>query len=519
MRLSRPTLPAALLFSILFTSAIVVTGYGIFHLERSNRQLEQLFVHQDHVSQTILQMRDIGLERVFIMMFITTNNDPFVREEYLTRYRYLASNFIQLREQFEALTLVESQQHAFNQLLSTVRRASFNQDRVVRLLEEEATPEALRTGVYDVIRDQYRLTQAFNNLFETTRHHINTTQQRLTESNRNSIYITLLVAFGLFPVTLLLAISILLQTAKTQQQLLAEQHETMVAKEELEELTADLERLVTKRTFELQQSNADLQQTINHLQTAQQQLVQSEKMASLGNLVAGIAHEINTPIGVGLTATTSLNEEVAQIRHQFDHNSLKKGDFSQFISHAEQACHILQSNLQRAAELIRSFKQVAVDQGSDQWRQLGLRHYIDEITLSLRPKLKRRLITVENQIAADLSLYTHPGAIYQMISNLILNSLIHAFNEDETGTITIDAYRSDAHLTIEYLDNGHGMDETVQQHLFDPFFTTRRHSGGSGLGLHIVYNLVTSTLQGSITVSSQVGSYSRFQIQLPEKRE
>lgn len=276
----------------------------------------------------------------------------------------------------------------------------------------------------------------------------------------------------------------------------------------LRELNETLEQRVLARTQELSQSLASLRET-------QAQLVQSEKMASLGGLVAGISHEINTPLGIGVTSATTLQEEFRSLRRAFEDNTLKRSMLERFISHGLNGCDILVNNLLRAAELIRSFKQVAVDQSSDDWRVINLHEYIDEIIVSLKPRLKSSRVQVLNESNGQLVLRTHPGAIYQILSNLVLNALIHAYAPDQPGTIRIRAEQVGQDIELDVADDGKGIPADIQDRIFDPFFTTRRGTGGSGLGLHIVFNLVSGTLAGGIHLDKNAGQGATFRIRFP----
>jgi len=288
---------------------------------------------------------------------------------------------------------------------------------------------------------------------------------------------------------------------------------------ELTEHREHLAELVAERTAELHQSNKDLKNNILMLEKTQTQLVQSEKMASLGSLVAGFSHEINTPLGIGVTSATNIQEEVSNLKHKFDSGEMKRSNLESFIEHVKQGSEILLQNLQRASELIRGFKQVAVDQSSDEWRLVDLNEYIDEVILSLKPKWKHSGVKVINECEPELKIYSHPGAIYQIVSNLVINSLIYAFNKDQAGEVCIKVKRENNFVRMDLSDNGKGISDEHIKKIFDPFFTTRRGSGGSGLGLHIVYNLVTGTLLGSITCSSSSTDGTVFHIQFPYKTE
>lgn len=276
----------------------------------------------------------------------------------------------------------------------------------------------------------------------------------------------------------------------------------------LRELNETLEQRVLDRTRELSQSLASLRET-------QAQLVQSEKMASLGGLVAGISHEINTPLGIGVTSATTLQEEFRLLKSAFQENTLKRSMLERFIDHGLNGCDILVTNLLRAAELIRSFKQVAVDQSSDDWRVINLHEYIDEIIVSLKPRLKSSRVQVLNESNGQLMLRTHPGAIYQILSNLVLNALIHAYAPDQPGTIRIRAEQVGQDVELDVADDGKGIPAEIQDRIFDPFFTTRRGSGGSGLGLHIVFNLVSGTLAGGIQLIKNTSQGATFRIRFP----
>ena len=258
-----------------------------------------------------------------------------------------------------------------------------------------------------------------------------------------------------------------------------------------------------------------LQSTLEQLQNTQGELVQAEKMASLGGLVAGVAHEINTPIGVGLTAATHLKEQADELSQKFTSGQLKKSDFEAFIDTASQSTGMIYTNLNRASDLIKSFKQVAVDQSSEETRQINLLGYVDEVLESLKPNLKRTKHEITVTGDRDIVVNTHPGALSQIITNLVMNSVIHAYDENDEGEIQIHAEQDGQSISLTYTDDGKGMEEDVRNKIFDPFFTTKRGSGGSGLGMHILYNQVTQTLGGSIDLHSVPGRGTAFEISIP----
>jgi predicted ATPase/signal transduction histidine kinase len=270
----------------------------------------------------------------------------------------------------------------------------------------------------------------------------------------------------------------------------------------------NLEQLVGDRTQELSQA-------LTNLKSAQTELVKSEKMAALGGLVAGIAHEINTPIGVGVTAASLIADKIQDMANAFQNGTLKRSDLDKFMDTLQQSSTIILANLNRAAELIQSFKQVAVDQSSEERRAFELKAYLEEVLLNLKPKLKRTKIKVQIDCAANIILDSFPGLISQIATNLVMNSLVHAYDPDDNGSILFAISQQQQRLIFEYSDDGKGIAPDNIGKIFDPFYTTKRGQGGSGLGLHIVYNLVTQKLQGSITCESQVGVGTKFIMQIP----
>ncbi|MBF0152544.1 MAG: CHASE domain-containing protein [Magnetococcales bacterium] len=279
----------------------------------------------------------------------------------------------------------------------------------------------------------------------------------------------------------------------------------------IKSLNQDLEKRVSERTHELHRSLVALKRT-------QERAIQSEKMAALGGLVAGVAHEIKTPVGSSFTSATYLNEAVHAMLKAFQNNQIKRSQLGQFLSDMEEGLRIIILNLQRAGDLVQSFKMVAVDQTSQERRQFNVYQYIQDILLSLAPRLKKTRHVIDVQCSVDLAIVSYPGVLSQILTNLINNSLLHGFESQDEGLITIQVESDGKHVLLNYSDSGKGMNEETSRKIFDPFFTTKRGQGGSGLGMHIVYNLVTQTLQGTIQCISTPGQGTTFRIQFPLKQ-
>jgi PAS domain S-box-containing protein len=291
------------------------------------------------------------------------------------------------------------------------------------------------------------------------------------------------------------------------------------AEESLRKLNEDLEQRVEARTVELQKTNKFLHESLETLERTKKQLVESEKMAALGGLVAGVAHEINTPVGIGVTAASHLAEQTQEFSDLYSLGQMKRSDLDKYVKIATESTTMILENLKRAAENIYSFKQIAVDHASDKKRIFNFKHCIDNVLLSLHPKLKGTQHNINVQCPKDIDLESYPGAFAQIFTNLIMNSLIHGFEDKTQGAIVLHVTREHGALRIHYSDNGKGMPAETRVKVFEPFFTTKRGQGGSGLGLHIVYNLVTQKLGGQIACESTPDVGTTFTIEIPIQEE
>lgn len=263
---------------------------------------------------------------------------------------------------------------------------------------------------------------------------------------------------------------------------------------------------------EYQQS---LEESLDKLHRTQKEMIHSAKMAALGDLVAGVAHEVNTPIGVSVTAASFLAERTRQIRELYQNGEMKRSDLEKYLSLAEESSASVLSNLERAAELVQSFKKVAADQSSEEKRAFEIKNYLEQILVSLRPQFKRTPHRVHMDCPEGLMLDSYPGAIMQIMTNLIMNSLIHGFADGLPGEIFVSVEPAGDNVVLAYRDTGVGMAQEQKERIYDPFYTTTRGSGGTGLGMNIVYNLVTQTLKGSILLETSPGQGAIFILTLP----
>jgi len=288
------------------------------------------------------------------------------------------------------------------------------------------------------------------------------------------------------------------------------------AEQEASQLNAELEQQVTQRTKALRESNQELLATLEQLHQYQGQLVESEKMASLGDMVAGIAHEVNTPIGLSVTASTLLQDKLAVMQEKFNEKRISTNEFARFLGDCDENLAIIYRNVNRAAELITSFKQVAVDQSSEVDRTIEIHSFMRDVLTSVKPRrLDIEKFPIQVHAADNLEVMTKPGPLNQILINLIVNSMVHGFDGKTSGHIEINFELIDNDLEITYRDDGNGVPFDIRKKIFDPFVTTKRGAGGSGLGLHLAYNLVTQVLGGNIHFFSEEQQGVEFIVRFP----
>jgi signal transduction histidine kinase len=267
---------------------------------------------------------------------------------------------------------------------------------------------------------------------------------------------------------------------------------------------------------ELKASKERAEHALQELQETQQSLIEAEKLAALGGLVAGVAHEVNNPIGIGLTVASSFARRCDQFSQEIRDGAVRRSKLDEFIAGSQEAAKQLLANLNRAADLIQSFRQVAVDRSHAERRTFDLKEATEQIVASLRPALKRSSISLSVNLPEGIIMDSYPGPYGQVLTNLVLNALVHAFPDNRPGAIRLSAkVIGSFQVEVEFVDDGIGMSAEIQHRAFEPFFTTRRNRGGTGLGLHIVYNLVTRQLGGRVRLESDLGRGTTFRVRLP----
>ncbi|MBC3861561.1 PAS domain S-box protein [Undibacterium jejuense] len=285
---------------------------------------------------------------------------------------------------------------------------------------------------------------------------------------------------------------------------------------EIQEINQQLESRVQSRTLKLQETNEELYEALESLKLTKSELVRSEKLAALGSLVAGIAHELNTPIGNSVTVASTLHDDTRDLRRSVKEGNLRRSAIETYFDIIEKGTELLLRNLGNAHDLIASFKQVAADQASNQRRSFDLKETIEGIMVTLVPMYKKTAFVMTSDLAPGIKMNSYPGPLGQVLTNLVTNALTHAFEERRQGTMRLTTRLIDeTHAELVFSDDGLGIPTENLARVFDPFFTTKLGQGGSGLGLNIVYNIVTSVLGGTVQLESEVGVGTCFIITLP----
>jgi signal transduction histidine kinase len=294
------------------------------------------------------------------------------------------------------------------------------------------------------------------------------------------------------------------------------QHEEVLARINTHLRIQDLTIKLNAKVDELTQTQEKLVQKIDELNQTRQELVQSEKMASLGRLVAGFAHELNTPIGVAVGSASTLQENVYAINKLLEHEEVDEEELFEGLETVNESATLTLSNLKRAANLVKSFKRTAVDQTSDHVTHFEIKALIRDVINMLHNRFKQLAIEIKVDCPETLAIKSLPGALQQILTNLLINSLIHGFDNGKTaGQINITVQSEDNRLLLAYSDTGKGIIPENLEKIFEPFFTTYRTQGGSGLGLYLCYNIITTQLNGNIICQSTIGKGVMFKLDFP----
>lgn len=343
---------------------------------------------------------------------------------------------------------------------------------------------------------------------------INKEKEILNKNYREQIIQILAISFMLFIFIFLLS----LYFAKTIENKFNEYKEEVRKKSnELNTLNTNLEQKVQERTKDLKESNNKLQETLHNLKETKKDLLLSEKMALLGELVGTITHEINSPLGMSITSISHLESMTKKINSLYHEEKMSEEDFENFINDCTELSKIISINLKNTSQLVKSFKNVAVDQAIEEKREFNIKDYIHEILLSLKSKTKKTKIEISLQCNDDIKLHTYPNFIFQILTNFINNSILHGFGKNEKGNIDIVVNDLGNEIELIYIDNGKGIPEELQKNIFDEYFTTKRGSGGTGLGLFIIKKIVNEKLLGQIDMDTNIKQGVKFSIKIPKK--
>jgi len=274
----------------------------------------------------------------------------------------------------------------------------------------------------------------------------------------------------------------------------------------------------TRLFTELQDRTRQLSQSLEDLRAAQDSLIRTEKLAALGRLVAGVAHEINTPVGTSLTVASAFINKTNRFEADLARGDMRRSTLTDFIAAGREAASQIMANLGNAVDLIQSFKQVAADRNVSDRRRFDLGQLTEQVVKGLKFGLRSQNLTISVDCAPNLAMHSYAGPYGQVLTNLLLNSAVHAFPQGERVSVRIAAQAlGEDNVEVLFSDDGCGMSPEVRRQVFDPFFTTRRDQGSTGLGLHIVHNIVTNRLGGRINLETRPGAGSRFRIVVPRE--
>lgn len=411
------------------------------------------------------------------------------------QYDILSNNYLKIRKQFSEKNVIDNL--LFSNLFNTP--SYIDKENWVR-----------RRLLADEFRTNYtQLDYILDNCVRVLNEELYLIETEISSIRKFALYISLSLAFVIIGVMLIVTLGISQKIASDMVRIDSSLFR-MISSSELIVIGVD-------RKDELGDLARNIESIFNELIVTRDHLIQSEKMASLGELVAGVSHEINTPIGIGVTASSHMIQQIDELNTLFVNEDLTKEQFIYYIKNLKDSSEIMLSNMEKAAELIKGFKQVAVDQSFQEARTFKALAYLSDLKKSLKPLYQKKRIKVRLNCDENLEINIIPGVISQIITNLLQNAVLHAFPEKEEGRIFISMESGEDGLLLSFRDTGMGMTAEIRDRIFDPFFTTKRGlGGGTGLGLHIVYNLVTQGLGGTIVCNSSPGKGTEFIIQFKE---
>ncbi|AQS40117.1 histidine kinase [Shewanella psychrophila] len=486
-----------ILTSIVLFSILIILGiYTTYSLYKLNIEVERTFESSKIRTEAIYTANDSvnHMEKALIKL-IAVSDKASIREAAIASI--LATSILDekiqnLQSQLPnnntvsllALSLNEIKPHR----MKIIGYAKRNQDQMAFEIIEEITPKTL-----DIARN-------LNKLIKEDQADINQLLINFKQSEINTLVVVIIIIT--MTIGLLVVVNTRLQSAKL----------------ELDKLNHELEGKVKARTDALKHSFDEIQTTLMTLQLTQSKLVESEKMASLGCLAAGISHELNTPIGICLTSGSYLSDSARLLKEKYAREDLARDDFDEFINTIEQSLCLILSNLSRSSNLVKAFKKLSIQQSSETPRQVNFCNYINEIIFTLKPKLKgsQYIINLDCSEAVEVELVV--SVLEEIMTNLIMNSLQHGFENLDRGEVFIHVSEQDDKIRLTYSDSGRGVAEEDFEKIFEPFFTTQRGLGRNGLGLTIVYNLIVHSLQGSISCRHDTQGHTLFEIELPKKQ-
>jgi len=436
--------------------------------------------------------------------FITTNNNDFEKFDlYLEQNRKEIKQLSTLKEQFNFNVVF------VNQLESVHAQYLANLPKVLAIYQDDKWRQdiyVLKTEIYPLMAEVLsQIRKIVKHSESQTTEHIHSMQSEMNKQ----VTLSKLIFIISLSLGIIIIVVVARKVSKIAQSLVKSQQKAS-------------QHLIkaNERTLQLELTSKELQNSIDALENAQKQLIETEKMAALGSLVAGISHEINTPIGISVTSSSFLLGEFKKLKNIYESEQMTVNDLNEFIDTGIESTSIILVNQKQAVKLISSFKQIAVDQSCGEIRTFNLIAYLNKILLSLRPKLKQNNISTNIKCPNDLEINSYPGIFSQIISNFVMNSIIHGFKKSDKGSISVqvepikDKNCKDM-IKLIYSDDGMGMSEEIRNKVFEPFFTTRRNSGGSGIGMSIVHNLITQKLQGTISLHSEPEKGTQYTIVIP----